>query len=120
MIAISGVKSIDFGTYDEVWYITNYNPKMVVGAEHHPELSPFIGDYKNYRNNKISLSQLLQNYGNALWSGKYEIPIKNLLKLSTDGAWIQLVCYCPSYTVCHRGVLYKYLKELTDKVSLID
>ena len=120
MICLGNVTTIDFQQYDEVWYITNHNPKMVIGAEHHSELAPFYPLYKSYRSNDITLSQLLQEYGNALWSHKYDRAIEDLLCKSNSGSWILLICYCDNADACHRGVLFKYLSNLTDNVQLIN
>lgn len=120
MIVVSGINEIDFEQYDEVWYITNNNPNMRIGAQHHKELAPFIGSYMKYRQCEITLQSLLTEYGNALWSGKYREPIADLIKKSDSGKWIQVVCYCPNYLDCHRYVFYKYLSTLTDKVCLLD
>jgi uncharacterized protein YeaO (DUF488 family) len=120
MIIISGIKDIDFAQYDQVWYITNNNPNMRVGAQHHQELAPPANYYYQYRQGAISLDSLLNEYGSKLWSGVYKEAIDNLIGLSESELWIQLVCYCTNYNKCHRYVLYRYLKEIYDKVVCLD
>lgn len=120
MIVISGISEIDTEQYDYVWYITNNCPSMKVGCEHHKELAPFIGSYMKYRKDLISLDNLLNDYGQALWAGKYKEAIDKLIYLSEQGKWIQLVCYCSDYTKCHRYVLYKYLSMCYNQVILLD
>ena len=120
MIVISGVSDIDTEQYDSVWYITNNCPNMKIGCEHHSELAPFIGDYMKYRRGDMSLSELLNEYGQALWAGKYKSIIDELIEMSEQGKWIQLVCYCKDYTKCHRFILYKYLSTYYNQVILLD
>lgn len=118
MITICGIKDCDVALYDEVWYITNYTPNMKVGTFHHKELAPFIHDFLQYKNGNLNLSQLLQNYGNALYAGHYDEAINDLITYAED-KWICLVCYCNSYTECHRGVLYNYLLAKKVPVQLL-
>ena len=118
MITIGHVNDIDLELYDEVWYITNNTPNMRICCKHKPELAPAIFDYCNYRNGSISLQQLLQNYGNGLWSDKYDQAINELLRVSKD-KWILLVCYCKDVHQCHRYILYRYLRTLTEDVQLL-
>ena len=110
MIVISNVKDIDTSLFDEVWYITNNVPNMRVGCTQHSELAPFIGTYMLFRRGSLNRQELLNEYGQALWSGKYDDAINDLVKLTESGKWIQLVCYCDDYNECHRHILYRYLK----------
>lgn len=112
MIVISNAKNVDIPQYDEVWYITNTTPKIVVGAIHRQDLAPMPGIYWKYRRGEITKSELLNLYGNDLWSGKYKEVIDELLTKSREGKWIQLVCYCDDLEKCHRYVLYRYLASL--------
>lgn len=118
MITIGHVSAIDLELYDEVWYITNNAPNIKIGCKHKPELAPAFFDYCNYRNGSISLQQLLQSYGNALWSDKYDQAINLLLREAKD-KWILLVCYCENVHECHRYILYRYLRTLTEDVQLL-
>lgn len=120
MIVISGVDRIDSELYDKIWYITNNTPNMKIGAEHHAELAPDPTQYYMYRNGQISVEQLLNMYGNDLWTGKYNCAIAELIKLSDDGNWIQLVCYCHDAMKCHRYVLYRYLRAIGADVQILD
>lgn len=120
MIVISGTDAIDLAQYDEVWYITNNVPNMKQGAVQHKELAPFIGSYMKYRRGQMSSGELLNDYSQALWSGKYKEAIDNLLELSNSGKWIQLVCYCKDYSKCHRSVLARYLKTFDIDVVVLD
>ena len=120
MITISGVHDIDFNQYDEVWYITNNNPSMRVGAIHHPELAPPRGPYTRYRNGEITLQELLSIYENLLWAGRYDEAVNNLIQLSDSGKWIQLVCYCKVFDECHRSRLYEYLSSKYSNVCTAD
>lgn len=121
MIFISSVKDIDTNQYDEVWYITNNNPNMRVGCQHHKELAPFISDYMKYRQGSLPLIELLNRYGQALWSGKYDEAIDELIYESRQDKWIQLVCYCDNYEECHRSILYRYLEaKYPNDVVLLD
>ena len=112
MIVISNARDVDMKQYDEVWYITNTTPKICVGAQHRADLAPTPGEYWKYRRGEITLNELLNVYGNALWAGKYKKTIDELLEKSKSGKWLQLVCYCDNMEECHRYVLYRYLASL--------
>lgn len=118
MIAISGVTEINPELYDEIWYVTNNTPNIRVGAKHHPELAPNRADYTSFRRNQISLATLLDRYEYDLRNNRLS-ELNALIEESDSGKWIQCVCYCDSYTLCHRGVLYMVLSEMTDHIELL-
>lgn len=117
MISICKINDFDLQQYDEAWYCVNFVHGQKVGTEHHPELAPNRDDYLKYRQGQISLQEMLRNYENDLRTSK--LPYLNqLVQLSEQGKWIQCGCYCEDYTNCHRYVMYKVLKEMTDDVVL--
>lgn len=111
MIIISNWKNADYDLMDEVWFITNNNPKMPSRAKHHPELAPEVNSYNAYRRGVISLQQLLDSYEEDLKSGVFDKEITNLISYQ-ENKLIQLVCYCTGS--CHRFVLAKFIKERYD------
>ena len=117
MVYIGSVRDIDFDFYDAVWYITNTCPNMVVGAEHHPELAPNRYTWLDYRNHKITIEELRDDYLRDLETIS-SIDVDNLIARASDKD-ILCVCYCKEYTKCHRGMLYKRLVELGIEVQLI-
>ncbi len=118
MISIGSVKDIDMELYDEVWYITNTNPRMVVGAQHHPELAPDKETFFKYLRHEVTLKQLRDVYREELRGCKRQC-LENLVKKSQSGLWILCVCYCEKYTICHRQVLYEELSSEYNDVVLV-
>lgn len=109
MILISNARDVFNIPYDELWYITNYTPKMRIGAKHVPELAPNRNDYIARKKGIITLKELLDNYEWELQNGAFDEPLSKLITLSEEDKVIQCVCYCDNYLNCHRYVLYKYL-----------
>lgn len=108
MIIVSNWQDADYDLMDEVWFITNNNPKMPQAAKHHPELAPDPVTYKKYRESVISIDILLRTYKEDLEAGVYAEEIRNLVEYQKD-KFIQLVCYCKGK--CHRYVLAEYLAK---------
>lgn len=118
MIGIGNIRDADFQQYDEVWYVTNYTPNQKIGTKHVPQLAPNRDDYTAYRRGRMSLSELLDRYEYDLRNNRLE-ELNALIQLSDSGVWVYCGCYCDKSTMCHRGVLYTVLSEMTDAVCLV-
>ncbi len=112
MIVISNVKDVQVDLFDEVWFITNTNPQMPIGAQHHPEIAPNKNSFISYKRGDMSLKSLLDGYSLDLHNNVYKDALDSLIKKSNNDLWLQLVCYCDVLENCHRYRLYEYLKEI--------
>lgn len=118
MIMLSGRDKIDTVMYDKVWYATHTCPGMGPGCEHHPELAASQETCNLCYPPNPDPEEFYRRFVEELHSEPWQTHLRNLVKMSDAGEWIQLIYYELDKNDGERKYVYEVLRTMTDKVCI--